>query len=251
MSAQEGLLPLRHRGWRARLRLQLQRGRALYERRAQPLLQRCVIHPHDKRKHAFDMAVLVGITWISVFVPLKVAFKLYFLEWLDALIDVIFVLDVILKFFTGYIKLGYPVLDQHKIATRYVRSGWLAIDLIACVPVDIFFHERFRLFSVVKSVRLLRIRRMLAKSESMRSSSVARVVLTLLAWVLLGHWFACTFYALGFYTVCTFGWYEASWITTYAEWADVLDTSRPAFCSPANSGLDSFSRSPANGAAFP
>lgn len=114
----------------------------------------------------------------------------------------LYIIDIVLQFFHGYYDVGYPVMDPRKIARRYVRS-WFAVDCFSAIPIDLILHEKLRAFALVKTVRLLRARKIIQESAQARSSNVLRVLLTLLTWLLLAHWAACIFYALGYCNIPT------------------------------------------------
>eukprot|EP00959_Pyramimonas_sp_CCMP1952_P162371 3394914-Pyramimonas_sp.AAC.1 len=72
-------------------------------------------------------------------IPPYVAFGVeegFFFKTLDSTTDCIFLLDIVLNFFTGYYDRGVIVMDQAMVANKYIRS-WLWIDLVASVPVDL------------------------------------------------------------------------------------------------------------------
>lgn len=179
-----------------------------------PLRERLVIHPHSRPKLAFDIVVMVAVLYTATILPVKIAFNLDFAVWLDVLIDLLFILDVFLQFFHGYMDMGYPVLDPRRITRRYVR-GWFAVDVVTAIPLDALFHKQLRSFALVKTLRLVRARKLLQSSARARSSALLRVCLTLASWLLIAHWAACSFYALGYYSVCVLGWYDSSWILHY------------------------------------
>ena len=108
---------------------------------------------------------------------------------------------------------------------------YFAVDFIAALPLDVMFNRQLRFLALVKVIRLLRARKLLQSSARAQSSNVLRVVLTLATWLLIAHWAACVFYALGYYSVCRFKWYETSWILVY--WQEEI--SAESFCSDASS----------------
>lgn len=57
---------------------------------------------------------------------------------MDILLDIVFIGDVVLQFFQGYIELGFPVTQLPKVARRYLRS-WFALDFFAAIPFDNMF----------------------------------------------------------------------------------------------------------------
>lgn len=91
----------------------------------------------------FDMVVMFLAIFNSFFVPLKVAFEPEFLysgplEFVNFIIDFIFVCDVIMGFRTIFIdNLGEEITDPKKIAMNYITTTFV-FDLLASIPFDVF-----------------------------------------------------------------------------------------------------------------
>ncbi len=60
----------------------------------------------------------------------------YEAEVFDNLGIVIFFIDVVLNFFTGYYSSGTLVLSKRQIAIHYIKF-WFWLDLVASFPYDI------------------------------------------------------------------------------------------------------------------
>ena len=60
---------------------------------------------------------------------------------MDSLIDMIFALDIILRFRTTYIDQvsGEEVTDTYMIGMRYLKSSQFFFDLISTIPFDDLF----------------------------------------------------------------------------------------------------------------
>ena len=103
------------------------------------------------------------------------------------------------------------------MALRYAK-GWFVVDLVAVIPWERIW-SRLMVLKLIKTVRLLRLRRLLAHTKLMAGGNVLRVVLILWFWLLVAHWFACAFFALAWYCCGdpNVYWYKvpATWVTTY------------------------------------
>jgi len=56
----------------------------------------------------------------------------------DSCIDVVFFLDIVLNFHTTYVSpTGEVISDPKLIRLNYLKS-WFIIDLLSCLPYDIF-----------------------------------------------------------------------------------------------------------------
>ena len=75
---------------------------------------------------------------------------------------------------------------------------------------------------LMKTVRLLRLRRLMQNTKLLAGGNVLRVLIILFVWLLITHWLACAFFALG-WNMCGDGpgKYEQTWVTEY------FDGSRP------------------------
>uniref|UniRef100_A0A0N4VSC8 Cyclic nucleotide-binding domain-containing protein n=1 Tax=Haemonchus placei TaxID=6290 RepID=A0A0N4VSC8_HAEPC len=98
------------------------------------------------------------------------------------------------------------VIDPSIIRQNYFKS-WFLIDLLSCLPYDIFYmfkrdDERIgSLFSALKVVRLLRLGRVARKLDNYLEYGAATLLLLLCAYVLVAHWLACIWFSIGEYEV--------------------------------------------------
>ena len=78
-------------------------------------------------------------------------------EVFDWIIDVIFILDIVLNFFTSYIndKTGFEIKEMKKISSNYIRTTF-CIDILAAMP----FEEIASVIFVQSSKENLRIRQL-------------------------------------------------------------------------------------------
>jgi hypothetical protein len=84
----------------------------------------------------WDLIGIVLLVYVAVSVPMRTCFELQVAvmngEWFcDLFIDVYFVCDLFLNFFTSYFdSKGIREFRKHKIAEHYLR-GWFGIDLLS------------------------------------------------------------------------------------------------------------------------
>ena len=101
--------------------------------------ERTVIHPLNPWHTAWDCLVCVVLMLVLWYMPLTLAFD----EVADAttglslMIDIIFGIDMIKQFRTGYITVEdeFIIMDPRMIATSYLR-GWFTFDFVSCLPID-------------------------------------------------------------------------------------------------------------------
>ena len=71
---------------------------------------------------------------------------------------------------------------------------------------------------LIKTVRLLKLRRIMRKWNSLSYGPLLKVFTILGMWLLCAHWVACVFFIIGWYTC---GFYTETWITMY--WPQMRD----------------------------
>ncbi|KAJ6217381.1 hypothetical protein RDWZM_008538, partial [Blomia tropicalis] len=160
-------------------------------------------------KAIWDWVILCLTFYTAIMVPYNVAFKNKTSEdvsllVLDSIVDVIFFIDIVLNFHTTFVGPGGEVVSDPKIIrVNYLRS-WFIIDLLSCLPYDIFNafdHTEDQgigsLFSALKVVRLLRLGRVVRKLDRYLEYGAAMLILLLCFYMLVAHWFACIWYSIG------------------------------------------------------
>ena len=85
------------------------------------------------------------------------------LNYLEYLITIIFIIDLITGFRKGYIseKTGEHVTSASLIAVRYIKF-YFWIDLLGCIPFGKFSDNRMlRLIPLIKTLRLFRLKKLI------------------------------------------------------------------------------------------
>jgi hypothetical protein len=100
-------------------------------------LQSLVISPNNRFKEFFDWVVVGLVLYTTVNVPLVVAYppplyeSSFGLEVFNVIVDFVFVVDIILNFFTGYVELanGHNTIQTRpsRIRRHYLRGALLPI----------------------------------------------------------------------------------------------------------------------------
>jgi len=160
------------------------------------------------------------IIYLAAVLPYRICFNI---PWslsfaiIDFFMDLFFLGDIVLNFFTSFMHDGELVGSYSAIAQHYLRS-WFLADLVATIPFDWFIFgitfedpakgddgDLQQLLLVVKSVRLLRLLRVarvyryISRWEehfAFFNSNVLRLlnVITLMAF--FSHWNGCFQYLL-------------------------------------------------------
>ncbi|XP_038154736.1 potassium voltage-gated channel subfamily H member 6 isoform X2 [Cyprinodon tularosa] len=185
-------------------------------------------------KAFWDWIILLLVLYTAVFTPYSAAFLLdehgnlrqrrcgYTcnpLNVADLMVDVLFIVDIIINFHTTYVDHNDVVVTQpSRIAKHYIK-GWFPIDLLAATPFDLLMSrsgsdEMVTLTSLLKTARLLRLVRVARKLDRYSEYGAAVLFLLMCTFVLIAHWLACIWYAIGFverpYT-------ETGWLDNLAE----------------------------------
>ncbi|KAI3365278.1 hypothetical protein L3Q82_010374, partial [Scortum barcoo] len=185
-------------------------------------------------KAFWDWIILILVLYTAVFTPYSAAFLLdehrdlrqrtcgYTcnpLNVADLLVDVLFIVDIIINLRTTYVDQNDEVVTQPSQIAKHYLKGWFPIDLFAAIPFDLLIFrsgsdEMATLTSLLKTARLLRLVRVARKLDRYSEYGAAVLFLLMCTFVLIAHWLACIWYAIGFverpYT-------ETGWLDNLAE----------------------------------
>mmetsp|Transcript_34187 Transcript_34187/g.6166 ORF Transcript_34187/g.6166 Transcript_34187/m.6166 type:complete len:108 (+) Transcript_34187:406-729(+) len=98
-----------------------------------------MLHPSNLSKTIWDFIIVLLLVYTATVMPFKFAFIDDDSDWLIAeiMIDVLFLTDVVLTFFSAYYDdSGNIITDRKKIAINYFKT-WFFIDIVACIPFDL------------------------------------------------------------------------------------------------------------------
>ena len=173
---------------------------------------RFTINPNSASKHAWDWFIILLVVYNSIFIPLDIAFKHHFspdsqagqaIFAFDIVVDILFGVDILLSFRTElYDHHGGYIKDSKLLAEHYLKT-WFAIDLIAVIPVEEIAQafaqvndQNIGSIALLKTVRLLRIGRLMKKFEKLAAANVLRIFNLMASYIVLVHWFACIWFWL-------------------------------------------------------
>ncbi|XP_060794815.1 potassium voltage-gated channel subfamily H member 6 [Neoarius graeffei] len=169
-------------------------------------------------KAVWDWVVLLLVLYTAIFTPYSAAFLLNELaenqqhvcgytcnplNIVDAVVDLLFMVDIVISFRTTYISHNDEVVTQPKrIAIHYIK-GWFLIDMVAALPFDLLIFKSGSdetttiLIGLLKTARLLRLVRVARKLDRYSEYGAAVLFLLMCTFVLIAHWLACIWYAIG------------------------------------------------------
>ncbi|KAG9508636.1 Potassium voltage-gated channel protein eag, partial [Fragariocoptes setiger] len=162
-------------------------------------------------KAIWDWVILILTFYTAIMVPFNVAFRSKTSEDLalliiDSIVDVVFFLDIALNFHTTYVDDSGEVVSDPKIIKKTYLKTWFTVDALSCVPFDLinawFGGEDDQqgvgsLFGSLKVFRLFRLGRVVRKLDHYIEYGAAMLFLLVCFYMLVAHWLACIWYAIG------------------------------------------------------
>lgn len=94
-------------------------------------------------KAIWDWIILFLTFYTAIMVPYNVAFKNKTMDAVallvvDTIVDVVFFIDIVLNFHTTYVGANGEVVSDPKIIRMNYLKSWFVIDLLSCLPYDVF-----------------------------------------------------------------------------------------------------------------
>ncbi|CRL03250.1 CLUMA_CG016560, isoform A [Clunio marinus] len=209
-----------------------------------PMVHKWTILHYSPFKAVWDWIILLLVMYTAIFTPYYAAFLLNeptdrrnnkrkstsfgddYLQVVDLIVDVTFVIDILINFRTTFVN-GQDEVVSHpgRIAIHYL-TGWFLIDLVAAIPFDLLLmgsgsdelglskDETTTLIGLLKTARLLRLVRVARKIDRYSEYGAAVLVLLMATFALIAHWLACIWYAIGHAERgngqgTTYGWLDA------------------------------------------
>ena len=103
--------------------------------------QSCLFPAYGTFNTFYTSIILINQIIIAFLVPGKLAFlenyseePMFFIVY-DLFCDVLFFIDIIIKFFTPIFSESRLITDKRQIVKKYLKS-WFFIDLIICLPLS-------------------------------------------------------------------------------------------------------------------
>ncbi|XP_074839386.1 cyclic nucleotide-gated channel alpha-4 [Carettochelys insculpta] len=151
---------------------------------------------------------------------------------LDYLSDLLYLLDIAVRFHTGFLEQGILVQDRAQTSRRYLRSWHLLWDAAAVLPTDLLYLPLGPHVPAVRANRLLRTPRLFEafdRQEMRTAHPYAFRIAKLMLYVFVAiHWNACAYFALS----GALGYGTDTWVYP--------NLSQPVFARPLRQYLHSF-----------
>jgi len=182
-----------------------------------------ILLPFGTKKTCWDLFTLSFVIYTAIVLPLSLSFfptnyqVPIGMTVIELIMDVVFVVDIILNFFTAYVNTEQCllVINRRKIAQNYLRN-WFAIDVSGSLPMDFIFFmidvangsvnvaggsggdtanlALIKILKIPKMLRLGRLFRFLSRFEG--AANLGRIFVLLFANIVLIHWIAAAFFPI-------------------------------------------------------
>lgn len=158
--------------------------------------------------------------------------------YIELIMDIIFGIDILLNFNTGYYYKGTIIMKRSKVILNYI-STWFVMDILASFPYDLVIEvaltsqggnsslsqysdapqllrmlKLIRFLRILRLLRVMKLKRLLYKLEEFMITDFLNTVMDFAKLLILvffiTHWMACTFYFVGDYEKTT---NPDNWIT--------------------------------------
>lgn len=122
---------------------------------------RWIILQNNRYKILWDFFIMLLLLFISIVVPTRLAFtdeETFSWMIVYAFIDLMFLLDILIIFFTSYTSKQREVVTHKQIAVNYLKS-WFAFDIFSIIPLDyiVVNDEEVKLNSLIRVAKIARL----------------------------------------------------------------------------------------------
>ena len=161
----------------------------------------------------WNIMVIILAMYNSITIPISIFYDVHgpsiissnYIAFVDAVVDTIFLIDVILTFRTTYLdtNLGKEETDTHKIAITYL-NGSFAVDLASSVPFSVFVPDSqpsikslFNLLGLLKLLRISRLSAAVTRSNLAKGIKVyLKILMMAFQLIVVMHVLATVWFAL-------------------------------------------------------
>ena len=209
------------------------------------LINQTTMNPYSTLKMTFDIITTLSVLFIIIVSPIEIAYFRFFsngykiiLFIFNCLLDIWFINDCFIGFYTGYIDSNDDLISDKKAICLHYLNGWFVLDFITAIPFSLiisvflwlnkdselyystynfFTNSPFYLFHMMKLVKILKVIKISIDNYLIHSiiqkliqSPIGKQILiyvTLFIFVLFVHLFSCIFISIGYNSY-------PNWITT-------------------------------------
>ncbi|XP_049746641.1 cyclic nucleotide-gated cation channel alpha-4 [Elephas maximus indicus] len=129
----------------------------------------------------------------------------YLAAWfvLDYTSDLLYLLDIVVRFHTGFLEQGILVVDKGRISSRYIRTWSFMLDLASLMPTDLAYLRLGPHIPMLRLNRFLRVSRLSEAFDRIETRTAYpnafRIAKLMIYIFVVIHWNSCLYFALSRY----------------------------------------------------
>lgn len=168
-----------------------------------------MVDPSEDFYYTWLQIMILPICYNWVIIICRTCFydieRTYLAVWLtlDYICDLVYVLDTVIGFRTGFLEQGILVKDLSRLKMRYLRSSRFKWDIASLLPTDLLYLQLGIHTPIVRINRFLRTSRLNEALDRMETRTsypnTFRVAKLMLYIFVLIHWNACVYFSLSNY----------------------------------------------------
>ena len=95
-----------------------------------------LINHANINKVTWDAVILVCTLYTAILVPVNITFEFVHMAMtvIETMVDLLFIIDIILTFFTTFIDANDKLVSNPKLIRRAYLKGWFTMDFISAIP---------------------------------------------------------------------------------------------------------------------
>ncbi|GMF14748.1 unnamed protein product [Phytophthora lilii] len=177
---------------------------------------------HSTFRHWWDFIITASIAYVIITTPIKVGFDVQSsgLNYaLDVVVDVIYLIEMVLNFFTSYEDdaTGEEIKDLDKIRRNYIQS-WFLVDAVSSFPSSLVgtTNGLLTMTKILKVARVAKVsdsglvRTVSGHIDRSMNPSMLRMLKPTVIFLVSQHLIACTYYYISLNQSV-----ETTWAPTY------------------------------------
>ncbi|XP_018432469.1 PREDICTED: cyclic nucleotide-gated olfactory channel-like [Nanorana parkeri] len=170
------------------------------------LSERFVVDPSGKWYYRWLLVIALSVLYNWFLLVVRACFDdlqtNYVRAWLtlDYVCDIVYIIDIIIRFRTGFLEQGLLVRDTKMLSDNYIRTLQFKLDVLSILPTDLGYLAVGLHRPELRFNRLLHFPRMFEcfdQTETRTSyPNIFRIFNLVLYILLIIHWNGCIYYAI-------------------------------------------------------
>lgn len=121
-----------------------------------------LFYPDMNIKVYWDLWMTLVLVVSCIHTPVDIAFSNSEDHWtandiMGLVMDIFFLIDILFCFFSAYEDIDEDIIDNRKKIAIHYLSGWFAIDVLAILPIQLFFSSAGKTSNVNEMIRIVRL----------------------------------------------------------------------------------------------